>query len=75
VARWARGAVLTAIRAGWLACGDVEVASRLGQTFAAGMNIDPGDVTRDLAAFVASAAAAELRRDLGIVIVDLGYRG
>jgi hypothetical protein len=74
VARWARGAVLSAIRAGWLACGDVEVASRLGQLFAAGAGIDPGDVIRDLAGFVAGSAAAELRRELGIVTVDLGYR-
>jgi hypothetical protein len=75
VARWSRGAVLSAIRAGWLACGDVEVASRLGQVFAGAMGVDPGDVPRDLAAFVAGSAAAELRQELGIVTVDLGHRG
>jgi tetratricopeptide (TPR) repeat protein len=75
VARWARGAVLSAVRAGWLACGDVEVASRLGQVFAAGLGLDPGEVTRDLAAFVAGAAAADLRRELGMVTVNLGFRG
>jgi tetratricopeptide (TPR) repeat protein len=75
VGRWARGAVLSAVRAGWLACGDVEVASRLGQVFATGVGIDPGEVTRDLAAFVAGAAAADLRHELGIVIVNLGFRG
>ena len=75
VARWARGAVLSAIRAGWLVCGDVEVASRLGQAFAVATGVDPGDVARDLTAFVAGSPAAELRRELGIVTVDLGYRG
>ncbi len=72
--RWARGAVLTAIRAGWLVCGDLEIASRLGQTFAAGAAIDPGDVVRDLVAFAVGAGFAEIRSELGLATVDLRYR-
>ncbi len=74
VARWMRGAVFTAIRAGWLVCGDLEIASRLGQTFAAGAAIDPADVVRDLMVFAVSAGFAEIRAELGVTSVDLRYR-
>jgi tetratricopeptide (TPR) repeat protein len=73
-ARWARGAVFTAVRAGWLVAGDLEVASRLGQSFAAGAAIDPADVVRDLMAFSVSAGYADLRAELGIAPVDLAFR-
>jgi len=74
VGRWLRGAVFTAIRAGWLVCGDLEIASRLGQSFAGGAAIDPGDVLRDLMAFAVSAGFAEIRAELGVTSVDLRYR-
>ncbi len=74
VARWMRGAVFTAIRAGWLVCGDLEIASRLGQSLAAGAAIDPADVVRDLMVFAVSAHFAELRAELGVTTVDLRYR-
>src|SRR6185312_564091 len=74
VGRWLRGAVFTAIRAGWVACGDLEIASRLGQSFAGGAAIDPGEVLRDLMAFAVSAGFAEIRAELGVTTVDLRYR-
>jgi len=74
VGRWLRGAVFTAIRAGWLVCGDLELASRLGQAFAGGAAIDPGDVLRDLMTFAVSAGFAEIRAELGVTSVDLRYR-
>lgn len=74
VGRWLRGAVFTAVRAGWLVCGDLEIASRLGQAFAGGAAIDPGDVLRDLMTFAVSAGFAEIRAELGVTSVDLRYR-
>ncbi|HVV16925.1 MAG TPA: hypothetical protein VHH90_06950 [Polyangia bacterium] len=74
VARWARGAVFTAIRAGWLVSGDLEVASRLGQAFAASAAIDPADVVRDLMVFSVGAGYPDLRAELGFTTVDLAFR-
>lgn len=74
VARWARGAVFTAIRAGWLVAGDLEVASRLGQAFAATAAIDPADVVRDLMVFSVSAGYPDVRAELGFTTVDLAFR-
>ncbi|HVT08576.1 MAG TPA: hypothetical protein VHO67_14055 [Polyangia bacterium] len=74
VARWARGAVFTAIRAGWLVAGDLEVASRLGQAFATTAAIDPADVVRDLMVFSVSAGYPDLRAELGFTTVDLAFR-
>jgi tetratricopeptide (TPR) repeat protein len=69
VARWARAATLTSVRAGLLICGDVEVASRLGQAAtAASAGLDPSDVVRDLAAWNVSDEYFSLRRDLGLVV-------
>ncbi|HXT99781.1 MAG TPA: tetratricopeptide repeat protein, partial [Polyangia bacterium] len=42
--RWARGACLTSVRAGLLLAGDLEVAVRLGEAFAAPVGIEPADV-------------------------------
>jgi hypothetical protein len=70
VARWARGATLTSLRAGLLICGDIEVASRLGQTAAtaASAGFDPSDVVRDLAAWNVSDEYFSLRRALGLAV-------
>jgi tetratricopeptide (TPR) repeat protein len=75
VARWARGAVFTAIRAGWLVASDLEVASRLGQAFAASAAIDPADVVRDLMVFSVGAGYPDIRAELGFTTVDLAFRG
>ena len=74
-ARWARGACLTTIRAGFLLAGDLETAVRLGQPVAAAAGVDPTDVTRDLAAWSVSQGYFELRAQLGLRTVNLGFRG
>jgi len=66
VPRWARGAALTAIRAGLLVSGDIEVASRLGQAGLAGSGVEPADVVRDLAEWNVSEEYFTLREQLGL---------
>jgi tetratricopeptide (TPR) repeat protein len=73
--RWARGACLTTIRTGFLLAGDLEGAVRLGQAVATAAGIDSTDVTRDLAAWSVSEGYFELRAQLGLRTVNLGFRG
>ena len=75
LARWARAACLTTIRAGFLLAGDLEVSTRLGESAAASVGIDPRDVVRDLCAFAVSEAYFELRSVLGLRTVNVGFRG
>jgi len=75
LARWARAAFLTSIRAGLLLSGDLEVSARLGEAAAAAVGIDPADVVRDLTSFAVSAPYFELRNALGLRNVNLGFRG
>jgi len=73
VARWSRAACFSTIRAGFLLAGDLEVASRLGQ--AAYPAIDPGEIVRDLCSWGVSDGYFELRAQLGLRAVNLGFRG
>jgi hypothetical protein len=75
LARWARAAFLTSIRAGFLLSGDLEVSARLGEAAGAAVGIDPADVIRDLSTFGVSDAYFELRNALGLRNVNLGFRG
>jgi tetratricopeptide (TPR) repeat protein len=71
LARWARAACLTTIRAGLLLAGDLEVAVRLGEALTAPVGIDPADVVRDLAAWSTSEAYSDLRAALGLRTITL----
>ena len=71
--RWARAAYLTTIRAGLLLAGDLEIAARLAQASAVAVGIDPGDVLRDLCAWSVSESYFDLRSQLGLRTVNLGY--
>jgi tetratricopeptide (TPR) repeat protein len=73
VARWSRAACFTTIRAGLLLAGDLEIAARLGQ--AAYPTIDSGEILRDLCAWSLSEGYFELRAQLGLRTVNLGFRG
>jgi hypothetical protein len=73
--RWSRGACLTAIRAGFLLSGDLEVSARLGEAVAVAVGIDSADVIRDLCTFGVSEAYFELRATLGLRNVNVGFRG
>jgi hypothetical protein len=73
--RWSRAATLTTIRAGFLLCGDLEVAARLGGAFAAAAGLEAAEVVRDLALFGASDAYFELRAALGLRTVNIAFRG
>lgn len=69
--RWARGLTMTAIRAGLLVCGDLEVAIRLGQTSAAPAGIAPEEITRDLVEWSVSEEYFTLRAEMGLAAVSL----
>jgi hypothetical protein len=71
--RWARASALTAIRAGLLLAGDVEIAARLGQ--AAHPEIDPAAIVHELCVWSVSEGYFELRAQLGLRTVNLGFRG
>ena len=73
VGRWSRAACFSTIRAGFLLAGDLEVAARLGQ--AAYPAIDPSDIVRDLCSWGVSDGYFELRAQLGLRAVNLGFRG
>ena len=73
VERWSRAACFTTIRAGFLLAGDLEVAARLGQ--AAYPAIDPSEIVRDLCSWSVSDGYFELRAQLGLRTVNLGFRG
>jgi hypothetical protein len=73
--RWARAAYLTTIRAGLLLAGDLEIAARLAQASAVAVGIDSGDVLRDLCAWSVSESYFDLRAQLGLRTVNLGYAG
>ena len=73
VVRWSRAACFSAIRAGLLLAGDLEVAARLGQ--AAYPSIDAGEIVRDLCVWSVSEGYFELRAQLGLRTVNLGLRG
>ncbi len=75
IARWSRAACFTSIRAGLLLAGDLEVAARLGQTAASAAGIDPSEIVRDLIAWSVSEGYFELRSQLGLRTVNLGFRG
>jgi golgin subfamily B member 1 len=66
IGRWAGAGALTAIRAGLLVCGDLEVALRLGGAHAAAAGIDPQQVTRDLVQWNVSDEYFTLRARLGL---------
>jgi tetratricopeptide (TPR) repeat protein len=74
VGRWARAVTLTAIRAGLLISGDLEVASRLGQAAVAATttDIEPGDVALHLASWNVSESYFTLRSELGLGVVGGG---
>jgi hypothetical protein len=71
VGRWSRGVALSGIRAGLLICGDLEVASRLGEAPAAAAGIDAAALIRDLAEWNVSDEYFTLRDQLGLVAVNL----
>ena len=71
--RWSRAACFSTIRAGFLLAGDLEVAARLGQ--AAYPALDAGDINRDLCSWSVSDGYFELRAQLGLRTVNLGFRG
>jgi tetratricopeptide (TPR) repeat protein len=73
VERWSRAACFSTIRAGFLLAGDLEVAARLGQ--AAYPAIDPSEIVRDLCSWGVSDGYFELRAQLGLRTVNLGFRG
>jgi golgin subfamily B member 1 len=73
VERWSRAACFSTIRAGFLLAGDLEVAARLGQ--AAYPAIDPREIIRDLCSWGVSDGYFELRAQLGLRTVNLGFRG
>jgi hypothetical protein len=73
VERWSRAACFSTIRAGFLLAGDLEVAARLGQ--AAYPAIDPNEIVRDLCSWGVSDGYFELRAQLGLRAVNLGFRG
>jgi tetratricopeptide (TPR) repeat protein len=73
VARWSRAACFSTIRAGLVLSGDLEVAARLGQ--AAYPTIDASEIARDLCAWSLSEGYFELRAQLGLRTVNLGFRG
>jgi len=73
VGRWARAACFSTIRAGLLLAGDLEVAARLGQM--AYPAIDPSEIVRDLCSWSVSDGYFELRAQLGLRTVNLGFRG
>jgi golgin subfamily B member 1 len=73
VGRWSRAACFSTIRAGFLLAGDLEVAARLGQ--AAYPAIDSAEIVRDLCCWGVSDGYFELRAQLGLRTVNLGYRG
>ncbi|HSY41240.1 MAG TPA: hypothetical protein VLA79_16990, partial [Polyangia bacterium] len=73
VGRWSRAACFSTIRAGFLLAGDLEVAARLGQ--AAYPAIDPAEIVRDLCSWGVSDGYFELRAQLGLRAVNLGFRG
>jgi len=71
--RWSRAACFSTIRAGLLLAGDLEVAARLGQ--AAYPAIEPEEIVRDLCSWSVSDGYFELRAQLGLRTVNLGFRG
>jgi lipopolysaccharide biosynthesis regulator YciM len=73
VGRWSQAACFSTIRAGFLLAGDLEVAARLGQ--AAYPAIDPSEIVRDLCCWSLSDGYFELRAQLGLRAVNLGFRG
>ncbi len=73
VGRWSRAACFTTIRAGFLLAGDLEVAARLGQ--AAYPALESGEIVRDLCSWGISDGYFELRAQLGLRTVNLGFRG
>ena len=73
VGRWSRAACFSTIRAGFLLAGDLEVAARLGQ--AAYPAIDSSEIVRDLCSWGVSDGYFELRAQLGLRAVNLGFRG
>jgi tetratricopeptide (TPR) repeat protein len=75
IGRWSRAACFTTIRAGLLLAGDLEVATRLGQTAATAAGIDPSEIMRDLIAWSVSDGYFELRAQLGLRTVNLDFRG
>jgi tetratricopeptide (TPR) repeat protein len=67
ISRWARAVYLTATRAGFLVCNDLETSARLGQAASAQAGIiDPGEVVRDLVEFSVSNEYFTLRAHLGL---------
>jgi len=73
VGRWSRAACFSTIRAGLLLAGDLEVAARLGQ--AAYPAIEAEEIVRDLCSWSVSDGYFELRAQLGLRTVNLGFRG
>jgi len=74
LAKWARAACMTTIRAGFLLSGDIEVAVRLGSSLGLMAGIEPAEVARDLCDWSVSEGYFELRSQLGLVTVAVGYR-
>lgn len=67
MARWARAVYLTATRAGYLICNDLNVAARLGQIGSASAGVlDPTEVVRDLVEWSISEEYFALRAYLGL---------
>ncbi|HET6282134.1 MAG TPA: tetratricopeptide repeat protein [Polyangia bacterium] len=65
--RWARAVYLTATRAGFLICNDLNVAARLGQIGSAAAGVlDPVEVVRDLVEWGISEDYFALRAHLGL---------
>jgi hypothetical protein len=67
LAAWATGVERTATRAGFLMCGDLDVAARMLAKDVTGL-VEPDDKIADLAGFVVSEEHHALREELGIAI-------
>jgi hypothetical protein len=57
-----------ALRAGLLACGDIEIAARLTERFPSGRELQARERTTELVSFSIGASYAHLRRRLGVAV-------
>jgi len=63
-----RRAERAALRAGLLACGDIEIAARLGERFPSGRELAPNERRSELVTFSVGPSYAHLRRRLGVAV-------
>jgi tetratricopeptide (TPR) repeat protein len=68
VAPWARAALLTANRAGLLACGDVVTAAHMAAADAAGQGLSPEEAVTDVVRWSVSPEHLAIREQLGLAV-------